>query len=117
MAQAWPGTLQQLLSEANFGIAKGETTIRSDMDIGPKKVRRRFTKGVDIFTASIYLTVTQFTLFETFYDTTLSGGSLPFTFNHPITGVATDFRFASEPVYRSIGGGNFTVDFNWEKLP
>ncbi len=113
----WPSTLQQCLSADNFGIAKGATTIRSDMDIGPQKVRRRFTKGVDTYSASIYLTNAQYLIFENYYDVTLNGGATPLIFPHPITQVPTIFRFKDEPQYRPIGGLNWTVSFTWEKLP
>ena len=117
MAQQWPVGLQQLLSEANFGEQDQDTTIRTEMDVGPAKVRRRFTRGVETYTGSIYLTVSQYTLFKSFFNTTLNGGVLPFTFNHPITQVPTDFRFVGTPQYNSIGGGNFTTVFTWEALP
>lgn len=117
MAQAWPATLQQLLSEANFGLEIGETVLRSDMDVGPQKTRRRFTKGVDQYSASIYITIEQYDILMTFYNTTLNGGSLAFTFNHPITQVPTDFRFKAPPKVSSLGGGNFMASFVWEALP
>lgn len=117
MAQAWPGTLQQLLSEANFGETEGDTVLRSDTDVGLAKLRRRFTKGVNEFTASIYLTTSQYTTFKNFFNTTLNGGVTAFTFNHPVTQVPTDFRFKGQPQYRSIGGGQWTVQFTWEQLP
>lgn len=117
MAQIWPGTLQQLVSEANFGMAIGETVLRTDMEVGPQKTRRRFTKPVNSFTTSIYLTLAQYNTFYTFYNTTLNGGSLAFTFNHPITQVPTDFRFKSPPKVSSIGGGNFIAAMEWEELP
>lgn len=117
MSIYWPGTLQQLLSEANFGITLGETTIRSENEVGPTKVRRRFTKGVDQFSASIYLTVAQYSILTTFYNTTLNGGTLPFVFNHPITGTAEQFRFKAPPSISSIGGGQFIASMNWEKIP
>jgi hypothetical protein len=114
--QTWPSQLQQLLNEANFGISIGETVLRSDMDIGPAKVRRRVTKSIDSFTASINLNVAQYTIFINFFNTTLAGGSLPFTFKHPITGVNETFRFKSPPSISSIGGGNFVTSLEWEKL-
>jgi hypothetical protein len=117
MAQTWPSTLQKLLSEANFGIALADTTLRSEMEVGPAKARRRYTKGVDLFSASIYLTTSQYSIFYTFYNTTLNGGVLSFTFNHPITQVPTDFRFKSPPKISSLGGGNFQATFEWEALP
>jgi hypothetical protein len=114
--QTWPSQLQQLLSEGNFGISIGDTVLRTDMETGPAKVRRRFTKGVDKYTASINLTVSQYTLFINFFNTTLAGGSLPFYFKHPITGVTETFRFKSPPSISSIGGGNFSASMEWEKL-
>lgn len=117
MAQSWPLTLQQLLNESSFGIQKGETVIRSEMDVGPAKVRRRFTKSVDTFTGSIWVDATQYVTFENFYDTTLNGGTLPFTFPHPLTQVPVDFRFKSPPKYTPVGSGTFEVTMEWEKLP
>lgn len=117
MAQQWPSTLQQLLSEANFGYQIADTALRTDMDIGPQKVRRRFTKSVNSLTGSIYLTTDQFTIFYNFYNTTLNGGVLPFEFYHPITKELKDWRFKGPASVQSIGGGNFTVSFTWEELP
>lgn len=117
MEISWPSTLQQLLNESNFGIAKGETVLRTDMDIGPAKTRRRFTKSVDTFTGSIWVTPDEYLIFETFYDTTLNGGSLTFTFPHPITQVPTDFRFKAAPKYSPVGPQLFEVQMEWEKLP
>lgn len=117
MAQVWPITLQQLISESGFSYEIADTALRSDMDIGPQKVRRRFTKGVNTMSGSIYLTIAQYNIFYSFYNTTLNGGVLAFTFNHPITQVAYDWRFKGPARVQSIGGGNFTVDFTWEQLP
>jgi hypothetical protein len=117
MAQAWPISLQQILNQANFGIEIGDTVLRTDMDVGPKKFRRRFTKGIDVFTASINLDMDEYTTFYTFFNTTLNGGTLPFTYNHPITQVPTDFRFRGPPKISPIGGRTFVVSFEWEALP
>lgn len=116
MAQIWPITLQQILSEANFSYEIADTALRSDMDIGPQKVRRRYTKGINQLSGSIYLTTAQYSIFYNFYNTTLAGGVLTFEFDHPITGVNTEWRFKGPARVSSIGGGNFTVDFSWEDL-
>jgi hypothetical protein len=117
MAQVWPASLQEKLSEANFGLGIGDTTIRTDMDVGPAKVRRRFTKSIDSYTASIYLTSAQYATFYNFFDTTLNGGVLSFDFAHPITGVTTEFRFKGTPKIISLGGGQFQASFEWEVVP
>jgi len=111
MAQQWPSTLQQLLSEANFGYQIADTALRTDMDIGPQKVRRRFTRPVNSLTGSIYLTTDQFTTFYNFYNTTLGGGVLPFEFYHPITKELNNWRFKGPASVQSLEAGNFTVSF------
>lgn len=115
--EVWPPTLQQLLSESNFGIDEGDTTVRTDMDTGLAKIRRRYTQGIDSVSGSVYLTKDQYTTFRNFFDTTLNAGINTFNFNHPITGDVTEYRFKGTPKYNSIGGGNFTVQFTWETLP
>jgi hypothetical protein len=117
MAAQWPTSLQQFFSEDNFGITIGNTTIISENEIGPKKRRRRFSKSIDKMTASILLNTAQFTVFRNFFDTTLAGGVLAFEFNHPITGILTEFKFEPEPQIVSIGGGQFRVSFTLEVQP
>lgn len=116
MAQLWPTSLQQKLSEANFSYEIADTALRTDMDIGPQKVRRRFTRGINSLTGSIYLTTSEYTQFYNFYNTTLNGGVLTFEFNHPITQDLKEWRFKGPARVSSIGGGNFTVQFSWEEL-
>lgn len=117
MAAQWPTSLQQFFSEENFGFTIGDTTVVSDNDIGPKKRRRRFSRSVDRMTASIFLTTAQYSVFRSFFDTTLAGGVLAFEFPHPITGVLTEFKFEPEPQIVSLGGGQFRVSFTLEVQP
>jgi hypothetical protein len=117
MPQVWPITLQSLVNEDGFSHALGETSIRSAMDIGPEKIRRRMTKSVDLFNVSINLTTTQYSVFYNFYDLTLNGGVESFYFNHPITGVQATYRMKGQPAIRSLGGGQFRVSMEWEQLP
>ena len=117
MAVQWPTTLQQLMNEANFGNEFGDTVLRSDMEVGPPKTRRRNTRGYDNFTTSIELTVTQYNTFKTFYNTSLNGGVLAFEIEHPITRVLSEFKFAANPTVRSLGGGIFRVNMAWEEVP
>jgi hypothetical protein len=116
MAVAWPVSLQDKLNEDSFSFQIGETVLRSDMDVGPVKVRRRMTKSTDLVTCSINVTSGEYSVFKTFYDVTLNGGVTLFTFNHPITGAPQDFRFVGAPSVRSIGGGNYVVSMVWEIL-
>lgn len=117
MAVTWLALLPQLVDVESFGLRKGETVLRSDNDVGLAKVRRRFTKGVDVLTVSFTMTSTQLALFEDFYDVDLNGGANTIAFDHPITGVASEFRIVGAPDYRPKGGDYFSVSMTWEKIP
>lgn len=113
----WPIALQQRLNADDFEVKYGDTTIRTDMDIGPAKVRRRFTDAVDIYTCSIFLGISDWSILKDFYKTSLAGGSLPFLFTDPFSGAQETFRFAVPPDGRPIGGRIFRITMTWEKMP
>jgi hypothetical protein len=117
VAQAWPSTLPQFFSEDNFQEVLDGAVLFSDMDVGPKKARRRFTKGIDEQSVSIQLNKAQYSIFVTFFKTTIAGGSIPVSFFHPITEAPLEFRIKSNPRVSSIGGGNTIVSFEIEIMP
>lgn len=87
------------------------------MDVGPAKVRSRFTDGVDVYTTEIFLDFSEWSTLKDFYKTSLNNGSLPFLFTDPLTATSETFRFASPPSIQPLGGRVFRVSMNWEKLP
>ena len=115
MAVAWPLSLQQILNQANFRNAYGKTVIKQDMESGPPKKRQYQTKGNDLFTTSIELYNTDYTTFDTFFKTSLAGGSLDFDFDHPITGVASTFNM-DEPNITPLGGLWYRVSMQWTEI-
>ncbi len=116
MSVPWLASLQQLVNEQSFSYKHGETLIRSEVDVGPKKVRRRFTRPIDEVSVSINLTTDEFSDFKTFFDTTINGGATIFELNHPITGVLTNFRFMAPPEVRPLGGTTFQLSMQWEVI-
>jgi hypothetical protein len=116
MSTPWPATLQGFLNTADFGYDIGETATTSEMDTGPKKKRRLFTKAIDRMSCSVELTKAQYITLYTFYDSSLNGGVNLFSFNHPITGISTDWRFAEPPKIIPLGGEMFRVQMSWEKM-
>lgn len=113
----WPITLQQTLNTEGFQIVFGITSIRSDVDVGPAKVRSRFTDAVDTYTTEIFLDFDQWGDLKDFYKTILVNGTLPFLFHDPMTDTDEVFRFASPPTVQPLGGRVFRINMNWEKLP
>lgn len=113
----WPVSLQQKLNADDFGIKTGNTLVRTDMDVGPAKVRSRFTDGVDVYSASILLDFSEYSTLFNFHKTTLNNGALPFLFVDPMDDVQKAFRFADTPEYKPLGGRTFKVTMTWERLP
>jgi hypothetical protein len=117
MPEDWPAALQECLNESNFSFNKGDSALRSDMDVGPSKVRNRYTTSIDEVQGSINVTTSEYTTFDNFFKNTLANGTKQFYFNHPITQVQTVFRFTGPYQLVSIGGTNFRISFSWEILP
>lgn len=117
MAIQWPVELQDILDESGFGVQYGPTKIETEMDTGPKKVRRRFTQGIDSFSGQITVHRDDYLIFKNFYNITLNGGVSYFEYRHPIELTDREFRFSGEPSVNYIGGNYFTISFNWEIKP
>lgn len=113
MGVAWPTGLQDKLNSSDFGMNFGETNVRSQMETGPYKVRKRFTRALDVINCSILMNRSEYATFRTFYDTSLSNGTLAFTYLHPLTNAMTDFKFSGPPSIRFIQGNHFQVSMNW----
>jgi len=113
----WPATLPQYLSTSGFQEKAEAQSIRSNMDAGPAKVRRRFTAKVIEIKGQIEIDSTQHATLETFYDTTLGGGTLTFDWIHPVSGATVSYRFKEPPTYSSAGPVLFTANLVMEILP
>lgn len=117
MAVVWPASLSALLSEAEFGYEFGDTAVRSTVDVGPSKVRSRYTKGVDDVRASIDVHRDDWEDLENFYKTSLGNGVLTFYYDHPIKGGQCEWRFKAPPNTSPLGGEYFRISLSWELIP
>lgn len=117
MSIVWPPELQQYLDQEGYQLTLGETVVRSDMDVGPAKTRRRFTKGIDQHSAQITIDQDMFDIFQEFYKTITNGGALRFEMLHPITRETAEFRFLGPPSFKPLGGGWFQASFTLEEMP
>lgn len=114
---SWPGTLPAYVQEGGFQERFQDQAVESQMDSGPAKIRRRFTKPIRFIGVQMLMTQAQVIDLETFWLTTLKGGTLPFDWVHPRTRAATTFRFRNPaPTYQSVGGINVMVNFSLEVL-
>ncbi|GAB5390196.1 MAG: hypothetical protein Alpg2KO_31640 [Alphaproteobacteria bacterium] len=103
------------------GFSEGwpQTTIRTEMETGPAKLRRRFTAAPEPLTVRFRLNWPQLALLKAWHDETLSGGVLAFVWAHPRTGEPAQFRFTAPPGNpRAVARGRFwEVELQLEKLP
>ncbi len=116
MAELWPATLPQEPLVDGFSGTIQDTLIRTSMDAGPEKTRRRFTAASEYYTVSWVMTDAQFTTFRSFFKDTIADGSIEFEMNHPITGETVLVRFRG--VYKiSLAGTGYLVNAEIEVLP
>lgn len=115
----WPGTLPQVV-ERGFTENIGMNILRTPMDAGPAKQRRR-SKRPDTLNVSFQMTTAQVAILETFVSTTLAGTSR-FTFTHPRKLTSVEVRIVPtqdgtlfNTTYRAPGYWGVTMQ--WEIMP
>ncbi len=113
---AWPATLPSSVISDGYQETPPDNLLRTKMDKGRAKVRRRTTSNVRDMSCQDVYTLEQVAALDEFYNTTLQSGALPFDWTHPRTGAAVELRFAARPAYKG-SGGKFLVTFNLEILP
>jgi hypothetical protein len=115
MAASWPAGLPGGFLEGTDKQTGEDNLLRSAMDVGPAKVRRRTTAGAGILEGTLMLDQGQFDLFLQFWRTTTRAGALAFSFY----GVAL-FRFRQAPSWTTVRtalGPHYQVTMNLEVLP
>lgn len=117
MPAAWPATLPQDVLIEGYAEAFPETRLRTPMDAGPAKMRRRFTAAVRPLKVSVPLTRDQVAALDTFFTTTLEGGALAFTWTHPRTLAAVTLRFVSAPQPVPDSGAWWRCALDLEVMP
>src|SRR5215207_11453071 len=116
MPDVWPVTLPQCLDSLQTGLA--DNRLRSNMEIGPAKVRPRSSAGPRPMSGQMVMTDAQLMELELFVETTLLRGSLPFTFPSQRDGTTLLARFAGAlPSWSRHGQGHWMVSMDMEILP
>lgn len=112
----WPGTLPSPTSDG-YQEVMADNTIRSRMDTGLDKVRKRSTAAPILFQLSYNMTSSQVTTLETFFNTTINDGVDSFTMSNPRTGVLENFRIKAPPQITISSGVNYRVLISMERIP
>jgi hypothetical protein len=96
---SWPGDLPQTFQFANYDETWAVQVVRTNMEVGPAKIRRR-GPNVELVNGEMICTRTQVLSMKTFFNVTLAGGALPFdwaTQRAADAGVTHTYRFLSPP--------------------
>lgn len=115
----WPVTLPQnpyAVDGARY--QRPFNAVRSEMDAGPAKQRRRYTAVPSAITFTLHLSKAQWAILETFYSVTLKTVEA-FNWIDFRTGNAASYRFVAAPAETYLGGDGdyWSVDIQLERLP
>lgn len=113
----WPPGLPDDVLVEGYKEGLPKVTVRTQMDAGPPKVRRRQTAAVATLSFSLDLTREQVALLTEFHGTTLRGGSLSFEWRHPRTRAVCQMRFIDPPDPRPLSGRHWVAACTVEVLP
>lgn len=95
-----------------------DNLIRTEMDVGPAKVRRRTTANVRDIQFRSWLTPAQTEDLDTFFMRDVYSGALPFDYTHPRTGAVVSARFKEPPTYTDVEAGMYyEASISLEILP
>lgn len=110
--ESWPAALQNTVDSGTFDTVDKDLRIKSTLKNGPTQLRRDSAAVITTINVGIWVDSTEYVALETFYRTTLLGGSQPFKFYHPITALSVLWRFADIPTYRPVGPRLFLAKFH-----
>lgn len=110
---AWPAALPQSAFVQASEIRQ-DATIRSNMDSGAPKLRKRFTAAIRELSIRMILNGTEKAAFDTFYITTISEGALAFDMKDPVDDNTISVRFKQPPLWALISASGTVAQRLWE---
>lgn len=120
MSETWPTDLPTRFNQSGFQMGRARNSIRSTMETGPQKVRRRSTAGVKPLRGSMTMTTEQLDSFRVFYDSTLIDGNIPFDIPDPMdedNTLLVRFDTDQPPVEEFASHDKWLVNMVLEVLP
>jgi len=115
-APPWPANVPLSFLHGTYQEAMPDGRLRTEMDTGPAKLRRRTTAAPRPMAGTIHIDGTQLTILVNFWTMTTYYGTLAFTFTHPYFGNTVLARFVEAPRWRTVGA-DYQVELSLEVLP
>ena len=116
MANQWPTDIPFCLLMQGYLEERQPVVIRSPVDSGPQKVRRRYTRPLNGIIGALVVTLEQLDSFWLFFDTTLQGGTFTFEVPNQITGEMKECRFLQPPRISAINEDKYNLEVVIEEL-
>jgi len=112
----WPAGLSTRITA--WSEQTQPTVIRTALENGTVKVRKRFTGGSIIHVqCSTELRIADAELLMQFFNVDCLGGVNPFWFTNPLTQDVVDYRMMEAPVVTNLVSLAATINMRWEHLP
>ena len=111
----WPAELPKTLPFKGLSIQPQNNVIRTAMDAGPKKARRRYTAKTVRYSGRFIFNAAEYEVFKHFYNEALADGVFRFVFTDPVTLDTAEFRFTENYSASSLDG-LFTVAVTLERM-
>ena len=92
MAESWPTGIPSVFQASGYGFDAQSGVIRSDMETGPAKVRRRFTAVTENHKGTIIMSKSEFATWKSWFENVIVFGTLPFIMTSPITDASMTVR-------------------------
>ncbi len=112
---SWPPDLPQKFLIEGYSETPSENVLRSNMDVGPAKVRRRSTTAPVQMSGSMLMTIDQLKRFRQFYRSESFDGTVPFLFAD-ITGTIRTVTIVQPPAESTVGN-RVSVSLVFEYIP
>lgn len=115
----YPSNLPFFDMRAGYGEAAPGGILRTGMDAGPAKMRRRSSSVPSRFSGTTApMSAAQLADFQEWVRASIAGGAISFTAAHPVTQAVTRFRFAdaSQPYSVTATGQGYAITAELEIL-
>ena len=115
---SWPSDLPQEFEQDGFRAAGRENVLRSQVDAGPNKTRRRFTSAPYPIRGSMTMTGPQLDQFRDFLENEIADGAISFSFPKPRDpATVVTVKFNTTPQWAAARGDNFLVSLDLSVMP
>jgi len=113
----WPSSLPQRPTVGGYQERFADTVLRTAMETGVAKTRRRFTAAPRQMEVTFRVNAAQAAMLKTFFEDTTAGGAFPFDWAHPREGTSAEFRFVEAPRVSAVTGTLFSIAIKLEQMP